>query len=637
MTKKHLAAVLPAILICFCASCAQSDEATSSHEHTYSSEWVYDEECHWHPSTCDHDEKKDRSYHHFADWVIDKAATETNDGSKHRSCTVCDYKVTSVIEKTGHEHTYSKSWSSDADYHWHASTCGHAEEIKDKTEHTFGTWVIDTQPTEEEEGARHRLCSVCRYKQSEAMEKLTHVHNWKKPTYSWSLDYSTCTAKRVCSINLYHVEQETARSTSSVTLEPTTEATRRRRYTAAFENSAFATQTKDVTIPKVGVKVTGISISEETISLSKGNYNLLWPTVTPSNASNKNIIWASSDENVVTAAGGLLYGVGEGTATVTATTEDGGFSDSVEVTVTYVALAGISITKKSIVLEKNEESETIRATPSPSDASNGKVTWTISNSSVASFEVTATGGAIVKGLSAGSATLTATSEEGGYTASCQVTVLDKKNLTYSIGDAKLRLYQSGTSTCAYGFVPITNTGNVKLYVYLASFDIEDKEENLKQSVSQYSVKTYPKIIRPGETTYAYFDVSYTGDSTSDLVLIPHLDLIDASSADDLRYDVSATLTFGLDSYSNSLVASGSVSNGNEESGSSVYIAVLLFDNDGAYFGTLTKSTYRTLESGASLDFTAGWDYPYRHGGEYGVNDVATYKVYAWEWESLYKI
>ena len=36
-----------------------------------------------------------------------------------------------------HTHTYADAWTSDADYHWHAATCGHADEVKDKAAHTY--------------------------------------------------------------------------------------------------------------------------------------------------------------------------------------------------------------------------------------------------------------------------------------------------------------------------------------------------------------------------------------------------------------------------------------------------------------------------------------------------------------------
>ncbi len=73
-------------------------------------------------------------------------------------------------------------------------------------------------------------------------------HNWALPTYTWSSDNSKCTATRVCSRDSSHKETETV-NTTSVTTESTYEKTGKIVYTAKFTNSAFATQTKTVTLP----------------------------------------------------------------------------------------------------------------------------------------------------------------------------------------------------------------------------------------------------------------------------------------------------------------------------------------------------------------------------------------------------
>ena len=71
-------------------------------------------------------------------------------------------------------------------------------------------------------------------------------HSWGTPTYTWSSDGKTCTAKRVCSKNSSHTETESAKITSAVKTAATCTAKGTTRYTAKFTNSAFTTQTKDV-------------------------------------------------------------------------------------------------------------------------------------------------------------------------------------------------------------------------------------------------------------------------------------------------------------------------------------------------------------------------------------------------------
>jgi len=76
-------------------------------------------------------------------------------------------------------------------------------------------------------------------------------HNdWGPATYTWSSDYKTVTAKRVCRVISYHTEEETVNTTSKVTREPTADRDGEITYTAKFTNPAFTTQTKTVAIPK---------------------------------------------------------------------------------------------------------------------------------------------------------------------------------------------------------------------------------------------------------------------------------------------------------------------------------------------------------------------------------------------------
>jgi len=81
------------------------------------------------------------------------------------------------------------------------------------------------------------------------------------------------------------------------------------------------------------VAVTGVSLNEDTASVAVGNTTTLTATVEPSNATNKTVSWSTSDEDVATVDGGVVTGIGAGTATITVTTADGGFTDTCEVTV----------------------------------------------------------------------------------------------------------------------------------------------------------------------------------------------------------------------------------------------------------------------------------------------------------------
>ena len=82
------------------------------------------------------------------------------------------------------------------------------------------------------------------------------------------------------------------------------------------------------------VSVTGITL-EDSATVEEGKTITLTPTISPDNATNKTINWASSNNEVATVANGVVTGVAEGTATITATTTDGSnISATCNVTVT---------------------------------------------------------------------------------------------------------------------------------------------------------------------------------------------------------------------------------------------------------------------------------------------------------------
>ena len=87
--------------VCGYTMTAETIPATGGGEHThsYSSDWKYDADNHWHECSCG--DKADKAAHDFK-WVVDKEATATQKGSKHEECKVCGYKKAAVeIPATG--------------------------------------------------------------------------------------------------------------------------------------------------------------------------------------------------------------------------------------------------------------------------------------------------------------------------------------------------------------------------------------------------------------------------------------------------------------------------------------------------------------------------------------------------------
>ena len=139
-------------------------DAPPSHTHSYGTDWKYDDNNHWHECACG--DKADIAAHSASEWIVDTAATETADGTKHKECTVCKKVLeTATIPATGstHTHSYGTEWKYDGTNHWHECECG---DKADTAAHSF-QWVIDKAATKEATGIKHEECTVCGAKRSE--------------------------------------------------------------------------------------------------------------------------------------------------------------------------------------------------------------------------------------------------------------------------------------------------------------------------------------------------------------------------------------------------------------------------------------------------------------------------------------
>lgn len=133
-------------------------------------------------------------------------------------------------------------------------------------------------------------------------------------------------------ISTAHVFTKTGKPAKAVNVDTSVNTT----ITAADFFSAV--QTPDTIEPPspvpATVDVTGVTVSPTTASVAVEGTTTITATVAPTNATNQNVTWTSDDENVATVEGGVVTGVAAGTATITATTVDGGFTATCEVTVT---------------------------------------------------------------------------------------------------------------------------------------------------------------------------------------------------------------------------------------------------------------------------------------------------------------
>ena len=200
-----------------------------------------------------------------------------------------------------------------------------------------------------------------------------------------------------------------------------------------------------VTVKAKAVNVTEVTLDRAELTLTEGETETLTATVKPDNADNRKVAWSSDKTDVATVDGaGKVTAVKAGEAVVTVTTEDGGKTASCKVTVKAKAVNVTEVTLDKTELTLTEgETETLTATVRPDNADNRKVTWSSDKTDVATVD----GDGRVTAVKAGEAVVTVTTEDGGKTASCKVTVkakavnvtevtLDKTELTLTEGETE---------------------------------------------------------------------------------------------------------------------------------------------------------------------------------------------------------
>ena len=191
------------------------------------------------------------------------------------------------------------------------------------------------------------------------------------------------------------------------------------------------------TILEEKVPVTGITLDQENISFSDiGASVQLTATILPTDADNQKVIWKSSDTSVATVKDGKVTCTGYGTAIITATSEEGG----------YIATCNVTATKKvvlpsSITLDRKEatikvgEATTLKANVLPADADDKTIVWSSENSDIASV----TNNGVVTGHMAGTTKIIVTTNANGLKDECILTVhqpvtgitLDRQNISFA--------------------------------------------------------------------------------------------------------------------------------------------------------------------------------------------------------------
>ena len=204
--------------------------------------------------------------------------------------------------------------------------------------------------------------------------------------------------------------------------------------TATASNGVKDQCTITVKVPSV----TGVRLDRNSLALKINQRDTLKATVVPANAGNKAVEWRSSNTSVVTVDDeGGLWALAAGEASVSVSTVEGGMTASCLVTV-LIPVAHISMDMEDISIIIGGKDK-VTATVWPENASNKKCLWSSSNNLVATVDANGE----ITTHKAGFATITATTEDGGFEAICYLSVLPLSTGTVRLNDGPELAFSTG--------------------------------------------------------------------------------------------------------------------------------------------------------------------------------------------------
>ena len=278
---------------------------------------------------------------------------------------------------------------------------------------------------------------------------------------------------------------------------------------------------------------------------------------------------------MATVKDGKVTAVAPGTATITVKTVDGSKTATCKVTVEKkgIPVNKVTLNKTTQTLEIGSE-VTLVATVSPSNATNKKLTWSSSNSEVATVDQNGK----VKAVKAGTSSITVTTEDGGKKATCAVTVNNKAVSTITLNKSSLSLKETQTAQLTATISPanatdqtltwtssnnsvavVDKTGKVTA-LKAGTATITAKSSNNKTATCSVTVSSaYTVIYGTTEMTQGYILTIDLGDSVS---LMP----FDLATNAELRTQLSSSSI----SSDNNTVAGASVVNAGGTGGIAAY-------------------------------------------------------------------
>ncbi len=239
------------------------------------------------------------------------------------------------------------------------------------------------------------------------------------------------------------------------------------------------------------IPVEGIALNLQNVTVEMGKTTTLEATITPDNATNKNVTWSSENSDIATVNNGIVTAIAPGETTVTVTTQDGQKTAECIITVIEPEPEEIHVEKVELNLQDISleigETATLVAVITPNDATNKNVTWTSANENIATVS-----NGLVTAIGPGETMITVTTEDGEKTATCKITVTEEEEeLVSTISyDYTELTNQNVTATITFNRddVTITNNDGSNEYVFeengTFTFEYVDSEGNRFQNIAR---------------------------------------------------------------------------------------------------------------------------------------------------------